>query len=138
VPHETGVNPCGIAPLVNVASRREFLHGEPPGPTGVEFPADLGTVRLEIHVRPSASSTAVGGEYDGVLVVRVVEPPEAGRATEAAIGAVAEAIAVPRRSVKLVRGATSRRKLLEIEAHRTEPQRIAELVERLRGGTGDH
>ena len=41
-----------------------------------------GTVRTEIHVRPGASATTVGGEYDGALVVRVVEPPEGGRATD--------------------------------------------------------
>jgi uncharacterized protein len=89
-------------------------------------------VRVEIHVRPSASSTSVGGEHDGALVVRVAEPPEAGRATEAALGAVARAIEVPRRSVKLLRGATGRRKLLDIEAGPVEARRIATLVERLR------
>ena len=73
-----------------------------------------GTVRAEIHVRPGASATTVGGEYGGALVVRVVEPPEGGRATDAALDAVAEALDLPRRSVALVRGALSRRKLIEI------------------------
>jgi len=71
-------------------------------------------MRVEIHVRPNASSTVVGGEHDGALVVRVVEPADSGRATEAALRAVADAVSVPRRSVKLVRGSTSRRKLIEI------------------------
>jgi uncharacterized protein YggU (UPF0235/DUF167 family) len=71
-------------------------------------------VRVEIHVRPNSSSTMVGGEHDGALVVRVVEPADSGRATEAALRAVADAVSVSRRSVTLVRGSTSRRKLIEI------------------------
>jgi uncharacterized protein YggU (UPF0235/DUF167 family) len=73
-------------------------------------------VRVDIYVRPGASAAAVGGVYDGALVVRVVEPAHAGRATEAALQAMAEALEVPRRSVSLVRGGKSRRKLIDIEA----------------------
>jgi uncharacterized protein YggU (UPF0235/DUF167 family) len=73
-------------------------------------------MRLEIHVRPNGSRTAVGGTHDGALIVRVVEPATAGRATAAALGAVADALGVPRRSVALVRGATSRRKIVEVTA----------------------
>jgi len=72
-------------------------------------------MRFEIHVRPSASTTIVGGEHDGALVVRVVEPADEGRANEAALKAIAKALRLPRRSVALVRGATSRRKLIEVE-----------------------
>jgi Uncharacterised ACR, YggU family COG1872 len=46
--------------------------------------------------------------------VRVVEPADEGRATNAALEAVAKALGLPRRSVSLVRGATSRRKLVEV------------------------
>ncbi len=62
------------------------------------------TMRVEIYVRANASAPAVGGEFDGALVVCVVEPPESGRATEAALRAVAEFVGVPRRSVNLQRG----------------------------------
>jgi uncharacterized protein YggU (UPF0235/DUF167 family) len=88
-------------------------------------------VRLEIHVRPNASSTAVGGEYDGALIVRVVEPANEGRATDAALRAVAKALGVPRRSVTLVRGTSSKRKLIEIVA--SDNDRVMMAVERLRG-----
>ncbi|MHB8246726.1 MAG: DUF167 domain-containing protein [Acidimicrobiales bacterium] len=90
-------------------------------------------MRVGIHVRPSASTTAVGGDYDGALVVRVVEPAEGGRATEAALRAVANAFGVPRRSVTLVRGANSRRKVVAIDVG-TEKDRLLEMeVVRLRG-----
>lgn len=71
-------------------------------------------MRVEIHVRPGSSIRRVGGTYDGVLLVRVTERADRGRATEAALEAVAEALDVPNRMVRLVRGTTSRRKLIEI------------------------
>jgi uncharacterized protein YggU (UPF0235/DUF167 family) len=84
-------------------------------------------------VRPGASATAVGGVHDGALVVRVVEPADAGRATNAALRAVAEAVGLPRRSVTLVRGATSRRKLIEIESGPEAGASVRSVVDRLRG-----
>ena len=94
-------------------------------------------MRLEIHVRPNASVASVGGDFDGVLVVRVVEPADGGRATEAALKAVASALETPRRSVALVRGARSRRKLLEIQIPSTDARRIQETLDRLRSTAPD-
>ena len=90
------------------------------------------TVRVAIHVRPNAAQTVVGGAYDGALVVRVAEPPEGGRATAAALRAVADALALPRRSVRLVHGDASRRKLLSVtvkdEARSVIEGRVAKLL----------
>ncbi len=72
-------------------------------------------MRVEVHVKPNARCTEVGGSHDGALVVRVTERPERARATEAALAAVADALGVPRGAVTLVRGASSRRKLFEID-----------------------
>lgn len=72
-------------------------------------------VRLAIRVRPGASRTAVGGSHGGALVVRVAARAVDGAATEAALGAVAAAFGVRRRRVSLVRGATSRDKVVEID-----------------------
>ena len=91
-------------------------------------------MRVQIYVRPHSSKGGVGGDFDGALVVRVVEPPDTGRATEAALSAVAEALDVPRRSVSLVRGARSRRKLLEVEAGPEEARRVEAALDRLRAG----
>ena len=71
-------------------------------------------VRLDIHVHPGASGTTVGGEHGGALVVRVSEPAEGGRATAAALKAVADALMLPKRSVTLVLGTKSRRKVIDI------------------------
>ena len=71
-------------------------------------------MRLSIRVKPGAGRTAVGGEHDGALVVRVAARAVDGRATEAALAAVAEAFGVPRREVRLVTGATSRTKVVDV------------------------
>jgi hypothetical protein len=87
---------------------------------------------VEVHVRPGSSRAAVGGTHDGALIVRVVERAESGRATDAALRAVARSVGIPGRSVTLVRGATSRRKLFEIEVAPTDAARISGELERLR------
>lgn len=94
-----------------------------------------GKMRVAIHVRPSASATVVGGEYDGALVVRVVEPADGGRATDSALRAVAKALALPRRSVSLVRGATSRRKLIEVDVATPDVDLVAKALAGLRNRT---
>ena len=71
-------------------------------------------MRLSIRVRPGSSRTVVGGSHDGALVVRVSTPAVDGRATEAALRALAEALAVRRSEVTLVRGATTRTKVVEV------------------------
>jgi uncharacterized protein len=71
-------------------------------------------MQLAVHVRPRSATTHVGGSHLGALVVRVVEPPDRGQATEAALRALAEALAIPRSSIRLVRGATSRHKQVAI------------------------
>ena len=57
----------------------------------------------------------MGGRYgDDILVVAVQAPAVDGRATEAALKALAKAFEVPMRELTLVSGATSRTKLVEI------------------------
>jgi uncharacterized protein YggU (UPF0235/DUF167 family) len=72
-------------------------------------------VRVTIRVRPGAGRTAVGGEHDGALVVRVGARAVDGKATEAALAAVAEAFGVRRSAVTLVTGATSRTKVVDVD-----------------------
>jgi uncharacterized protein YggU (UPF0235/DUF167 family) len=95
------------------------------------------TVRVTIRVRPGASRTAVGGDHDGALVVAVGERAVDGRATEAVLRAVAEALGVRRRQVSLITGATSRTKVIAIDTDSASEQVVTAAVERLRGRSAD-
>jgi hypothetical protein len=68
----------------------------------------------------------VGGERSGALVVRVSARAVDGKATEAALAAVAAAFGVRRRAVTLVAGASSRTKILEVEG--AEPATLSRLL----------
>ncbi len=72
-------------------------------------------MRITIRVRPGASHPGVGGDHDGALVVRVSAPAVDGRATAAAVAAVAAAFGVRRQAVTLVAGAASRTKILDVD-----------------------
>jgi len=72
-------------------------------------------LRVTVRVRPASGRNAVGGSHGGALVVRVAAPAVDGRATEAALDALARAVGLRRRQVHLVSGATSRTKVVELE-----------------------
>lgn len=94
-----------------------------------------GTVRATIRVNPGVRRAGVGGDHDGALVVRVTARAVDGKATDAALRAVAEAVGVRPRDVELVTGATSRIKTIDITADDpTEAQRIRTRLDHLRTG----
>jgi uncharacterized protein YggU (UPF0235/DUF167 family) len=72
-------------------------------------------VRVTIRVRPGAGRTAVGGDHDGALLVRVAARAVDGRATEAALAAVADAFGLRRSAVTLISGATARTKIVDVD-----------------------
>ncbi len=71
-------------------------------------------LRVAIRVRPGASKSGVGGVVADRLLVRVNARAVDGKATEAALRAVAEAFLVRPNAVTLLQGATTRDKLVEI------------------------
>lgn len=84
--------------------------------TSVPLVRQHGTaVRLTVRVQPRASRTAVGGEHGGVWRVRVQAPPVEGAANDAVCTLLAETLGVPRRAVRVVGGAASRTKIVEVE-----------------------
>ncbi len=84
-------------------------------------------VRIDVRVIPRASRTHVAGERDGALLIRLAAPPVDGAANEALVAFLAKALAVPRRSVTLVRGETARAKTLDVAgvSDATARQRLA-------------
>lgn len=72
-------------------------------------------ITVPIRVRPGSSRAGVGGAVGDRLLVRVHARAVDGKATEAALRAVAEAFAVRPADVRLLHGATARDKLVGID-----------------------
>ena len=69
---------------------------------------------LAIVVTPKAGKDELVGWRGSELSVRVTSAPEGGKANAAACKVVATALRVPKSSVRVARGETSRHKRLEI------------------------
>jgi uncharacterized protein len=72
-------------------------------------------MELAVRVIPRARRDELAGTRDGRLVVRVAAPPVDGKANAAACALVARVVGVPRGWVAVVRGETSRDKLVRID-----------------------
>ena len=84
-------------------------------------------IRLSIKVQPGSSKNRVLGETGGEWKIAVTAPPVDGRANAAVIKLLAEWLGVSRSAVQIVKGETSRRKIVEIEGITMEAasQRLA-------------
>ncbi len=72
------------------------------------------TVRLRLRVSPGASRAAVVGRHGDAWKVRVTSAPERGRANADVIDLIAGALGVVRAAVRVVAGASSRDKVVEL------------------------
>ncbi len=72
-------------------------------------------MKLAIKVVPGSSRDSIDGWLGEALKVRVTVPAERGRANAAVEKLVADALGVPRRQARVVTGAASARKIVEID-----------------------
>ncbi len=71
--------------------------------------------RLEVKVIPGAARDEVAGTMGNAVKIKLRAPPVEGRANEALIEFLSARLDLPRRGLSLVRGDTSRQKLLRID-----------------------
>ena len=69
---------------------------------------------LPVKVVPGASSDGIAGWMGDALRVRVAAPPERGKANAAVEKIIADALGLPARAVRIIKGDTSPRKVMEI------------------------
>jgi uncharacterized protein (TIGR00251 family) len=69
---------------------------------------------LKVRLQPRARRDEIVGERNGALVVRVTAPPVDGRANDALCRLIAKAAGVAPSRVEIVRGHTSRDKLVRV------------------------
>jgi len=72
-------------------------------------------VRLTVRVTPRSGANEVAGWRGAELCVRVTSAPEGGKANDAVVRVIADALGVAKSRVAVVRGHTSRVKSLAIE-----------------------
>lgn len=84
-------------------------------------------VNLAVKVQPRASANELVGTQGDVLRIKIAAPPVDSAANEELVRFLAECLDCPRRSVELVRGGTSRHKVLKITG-----VPVASVMERLR------
>jgi len=85
-----------------------------------------------VRVQPRAKRNAIVAEMGDALKIALTAPPVEGKANEACIAFLAEVLDVPRSSVTIAAGETSRNKLIRVNG------RTAAQVElRLRKSTSD-
>jgi uncharacterized protein len=71
---------------------------------------------IKVRVQPKASRNQILGYQGDRLRVRVTAPPEGGRANEAIIALLVEALSIAKSRVKIVRGHASRERLVVVES----------------------
>lgn len=81
--------------------------------------------KLEVYVQPRASKTEVVGLHGTALKIRLAAPPVDGAANQALIEFIAAQLRVSKNSVRLIAGAASRRKVIEVQGWTTERLRSA-------------
>jgi uncharacterized protein (TIGR00251 family) len=94
------------------------MESEPPsipGPwAGLRLNDRSGGVRLDVHVRPRSSRSAILGVRDGALDVALTSPPADGAANSELIRLLARALGVRAADVTIVVGPSSRTKVVAI------------------------
>lgn len=83
-------------------------------------------ITIEVHLQPGATNNEIMSLRDGILRVRVAAPPHQGQANRALLTFLAQILALSRSNLSLIRGNTSRHKVIAVQGLSPE-----ELQERL-------
>ena len=71
--------------------------------------------RIAVKVHPRARCTALSGRYGDTWKLDLAAPPAEGKANQECLRWIAERAGVPRSRVRIVTGATSRQKIIDVE-----------------------
>ncbi|MEA4927008.1 MAG: DUF167 domain-containing protein [Syntrophomonadaceae bacterium] len=83
-----------------------------------------GGVRLEVQVQPRSSRNQIVGEQNGALKIKLTAPPVEGEANAALVDFMSGLLKLPRKDIRLIKGETSRRKIIEIMGLNPEELRL--------------
>ena len=80
----------------------------------IKLAAKKGGVTFAVRVQPRAAKSAVTGELEGVLKIRLAAPPVEGEANEELIRLLARLFDAPRQGVEILSGHTSKNKVVSV------------------------
>jgi uncharacterized protein len=80
----------------------------------VPLQESAGGVAFAVKVHPRAKKNAITGELGDALKVSLTAPPIEGRANQACVEFFANLLKVPRSSVTIASGQTSRNKVIQV------------------------
>ena len=83
--------------------------------SGVSVHEREGAVRFAVRVQPRASKDEVAGVHGDALRIRLRAPPVDGAANAALVEFLAQVLGVAKQRVRIVTGASSRAKVVEVE-----------------------
>lgn len=72
---------------------------------------------IDIRVIPRAGRSGIAGLRAGAILVRLAAAPVDGAANDELIAVLAKALAVPKKSIEIVSGATSRSKRVRVPGY---------------------
>lgn len=72
-------------------------------------------VEVTVSVLPRSSRSKIVGVHDGALKLKLTKPPVDGAANAECCTVLAKYLGIPKSQVSVVRGATSRRKVVLVE-----------------------
>ncbi len=93
----------------------------------IELTAQGAGVLLPVQAQPRARRNGVVGEHAGALKVAVTQAPEKGKANDALVKVIAEALSLKRSQIELLSGDTSTRKTFLI--HGLSPAELSVKIE---------
>jgi uncharacterized protein (TIGR00251 family) len=73
-------------------------------------------IRVTVQVMPNAKKSEVVGVIDDALKIRLHAQPIEGKANDALVRFLADALGIPKSTVSILRGHTSKRKIVAIAA----------------------
>ena len=82
---------------------------------------------IAVHAQSGAKRSAVAGLHGEALKIRIAAPAVEGKANAALTAFVAAALGVPRRMVRIVKGESSREKLLLVADPAADPAQLQPL-----------
>ncbi|MDA8077770.1 MAG: DUF167 domain-containing protein [Nitrospiraceae bacterium] len=71
-------------------------------------------ITIEVRVEPRSSKKGIVGALGSMLKVKLTAPPVEGAANEQLVEVIAEALGVRKSDVRVIRGQSSRNKVVEV------------------------